>query len=336
MFGAAATATSSATSAAHSPDSHGRILRGMISAIRLPGILQRYLNGTIDALLSTESAARGDFAQPAWEEALLPADSLSWRVLKNPIALFVGGTAAVILELADPAVRAGVWEHSSFRKDPLNRLKRTGLAAMISVYGARSVAEPMIARVVRMHASVQGTTTAGIRYSANDPRLLRWVHATAAFGFAEAYNRFVRPLSTQQLNDFYHEGAPVSRLYGAIDVPHSNVEMQALFESTRSRLAASPIIFEFLQIMRETAAFPRPLRWLQPMLLRAAVDLIPGWLRTDLGLSENFGLREHQRRLVKWCGAWADRIVLPSSPAVQSCLRLGLPMSYLYADVYRE
>lgn len=303
----------------------------MISAIRLPALLQRYLNGTVDALLSVESGSRGDFARPAREEALLPADSLSWRVLKNPIALFVGGTAAVILELAEPAVRAGVWEHSSFRKDPLNRLKRTGLAAMISVYGARSVAEPMIARVVRMHASVQGTTSAGIRYSANDPQLLTWVHATAAFGFAEAYNRYVQPLSTQNLNDFYHEGAPVSRLYGAVDAPRSGTEMQALFESTRARLAPSPIVFEFLKIMRETAAFPRPLRWLQPMLLRAAVELIPDWLRASLGLSEHYGLGGQERRLVKWSGACADRLVLPSSPAVQSCLRLGLPMNYLYA-----
>jgi uncharacterized protein (DUF2236 family) len=303
----------------------------MISAIRLPDALQRYLNGTIDALLGGESGPRSDFAGPLREEALVPADSLSWRVLKNPIALFVGGTAAVILELSEPAVRAGVWEHSSFRKEPLNRLKRTGLAAMISVYGARSVAEPMIARVVRMHASVQGTTAAGIRYSANDPRLLTWVHATAAFGFAEAYNRYVQPLSTQDLNDFYREGAPVSRLYGATDSPRSVGEMQALFDSTRSSLAPSPIILEFLQIMGETAAFPRPLRWMQPVLLRAAVELIPEWLREAIGLSERYGLRGHERRLAKWIGACADRIVLPSSPAVQSCVRLGLPVSYLYA-----
>ena len=248
----------------------------MISAIRLPGALQRYLNGTVDNLLSGEPGGRSDFARPAREEALLPADSLSWRILKNPVALFVGGTAAVILELAEPEVRAGVWEHSTFRKDPLKRLKRTGLAAMISVYGARSVAEPMIARVVRMHAAVQGTTASGIRYSANDPRLLTWVHATAAFGFVEAYNRYVQPLSTANLNDYYREGAPVSRLYGAVDTPLSDAEMLVLFESTRSRLVPSPIIFEFLRIMRETAAFPRPLRWLQPMLLRAAVDLVPG------------------------------------------------------------
>ena len=303
----------------------------MISPIRLPAALQHYLNDAIDALLGGEFGQRGDFARPLQEAALVPADSLSWRVLKNPIALYIGGTAAVILELAEPAVRAGVWEHSSFRKDPLNRLKRTGLAAMISVYGARSVAEPMIARVVQMHASVQGLTPTGIRYSANDPRLLTWVHATAAFGFAEAYSRYVQPLSPQNLDDFYREGAPVSRLYGAIDAPRSAAEMQALFAATRPWLAPSEVIFEFLRIMRETAAFPRPLRWMQPMLLRAAVELIPQWLREMLGLSEYYGLRAHERLIAKWAGACADRIVLPSSPAVQSCLRLGLPMTYLYA-----
>jgi uncharacterized protein (DUF2236 family) len=302
----------------------------MFSAIRLPDVLQRYLNGAVEALMSGAPGRHSNFAWPLWEEALLPASSLSWRVLKNPIALFIGGTAAVILELSEPAVRAGVWEHSSFRRDPMGRLQRTGLAAMISVYGARSVAEPMIARVVRMHATVSGTTAAGIRYSANDPQLLRWVHATASFGFAEAYNRYVDPLSPQHFDDFYGEGAPVSRLYGAIDAPRSAADMQALFESTRPRLSPSPVIFEFLRIMRETSAFPRPLRWMQPTLLRAAVELIPERLRETLGLSEQYGLRGHERRLAKWAGACADRIVLPASPAVQSCLRLGLPMTYLY------
>ncbi|HEY2780795.1 MAG TPA: oxygenase MpaB family protein [Steroidobacteraceae bacterium] len=303
----------------------------MLSAIPLPGALQRYLNGSVDAFLSSQPGRRSDFGRPLREEALVPAHSVSWRVLKNPITLFVGGTAAVILELAEPAVRAGVWEHTSFRKDPLRRLRRTGLAAMISVYGARSVAEPMIAGVVQMHASVKGTTAAGIQYSASDPRLLTWVHATASYGFVEAYSRYVAPLSTFDLDEYYREGVPVSLLYGAIDAPRSAAEMQALTERTRPRLAPSPIIFEFLRIMRETPSLPRPIRWMQPMLLRAAVELIPLRLREVLGLSDSYCLREHERWLTKWAAASADRIVLTASPAVQACLRLGLPMKYLYA-----
>ena len=303
----------------------------MLSAFRLPGALQRYLNGTVDAFLNSQQGRPSDFAQPLREEALVPPHSVSWRILKNPIALYVGGTAAVILELAEPAVRAGVWEHTSFRKDPLRRLRRTGLAAMISVYGARSIAEPMIARVVQMHSSVRGTTAAGIHYSASDPRLLTWVHATASFGFVEAYRRYVGPLSTQDLDAYYGEGGPVSRMYGAVDAPRSSAEMQALMDATRPCLVPSPIIFEFLRIMRETPSLPRPLRWMQPMLLRAAVELIPKELRESLGLTADHGLREHERWLTKWAAASADRIVLPASPAVQSCLRLGLPTNYLYA-----
>jgi uncharacterized protein (DUF2236 family) len=283
----------------------------VLSAIRLPDLLQRYLNGAVDALLSGAPGRHDNFAWPLREEALLPASSLSWRVLKNPIALFVGGTAAVILELSEPAVRAGVWEHSSFRKDPMGRLRRTGLAAMVSVYGARSVAEPMIARVVRMHATVSGTTAAGIRYSASDPRLLSWVHATASFGFAEAYSRYVDPLSVQNFNEFYLEGAPLSRLYGAIDAPRSIADMQALFESTR--LSPSPVIFEFLRIMHETPAFPRPLRWMQPTLLRAAVELIPERLRESLGLSEHYGLRDG------WAPAPTGLCYPPAPPCNPAC-----------------
>jgi uncharacterized protein (DUF2236 family) len=71
---------------------------------------------------------------------------------------------------------------------------------------------------------------------------------------------------------------------------------------------------------------------MQPMLVRAAVELIPGWIRERLGLSERHGLRRHERWLAQLIGASSDRIVLPASPAVQSCVRLGLPTTYLYAS----
>jgi uncharacterized protein (DUF2236 family) len=78
------------------------------------------------------------FAYPAGEPALVPANSVSWRIFKNPVTLFAGGVAAVILELAEPSVRTGVWQHSGFRRDPVRRLERTGMAAMVTVYGARA------------------------------------------------------------------------------------------------------------------------------------------------------------------------------------------------------
>jgi len=273
---------------------------------------------------------KSKFLEPAGEPALVPSDSVSWRIFKNPVTLFIGGIAAVILELAEPAVRTGVWEHTDFRRDPVRRLERTGLAAMITVYAARSVAEPMIADVGRLHDKVEGVTPAGEPYRANDPALLRWVQATAAYGFIEAYHRYGRALTPAEIDRAYAEGAPAAALYGARDTPRSGAERQALFDSMRGRLEPSPILFEFLAIMRAAPIAPRPLRPVQWLLIRAAVDVTPGWVRERLGLDDSFGLRSWQRPLVRLLGALADRVVLPFSPAVQSCRRLGLPAGTLY------
>lgn len=281
-------------------------------------------------LIRSKGAPEVDFTLPKGEAALVPADSVSWRVFKNPVALFVGGVAAVILELAEPAVRTGVWEHSSFRTDPVRRLQRTGLAAMVTIYGAESVARAMITGVVRMHDKVRGTTPAGEAYRANDVGLLTWVQATAGWGFAEAYHRYARPLDRSELDRLYAEGAPAARLYGAIDAPASEAELQALFASMHDRLEPSPIVFEFLAIMRTAPIFPAVLRPVQRLLIRAAIEMVPGWIRERLGLDPSAGLRPWQRPVVRAMGALADKVMLRSSPAVQSCLRLGLPADYLY------
>ena len=81
----------------------------------------------------------------------------------------------------------------------------------------------------------------------------------------------------------------------------------------RDRLEPSDIVFEFLKIMRETPAFPTPLRWMQPMLVRAAVEMIPDWIRECLGLTAFYGLRRREKVMVKLAGAVSDRIV-PSAP----------------------
>jgi uncharacterized protein (DUF2236 family) len=271
-----------------------------------------------------------DFTSPAGEPALIPPDSVAWQVFRNPVTLFIGGVAAVLLELAEPRVRAGVWHHSSFRTDPVDRLRRTGLAAMVTVYAARSVAEEMIARVRAIHEQVQGRTREGESYRANDAELLDWVQATAMFGFVEAYRAYVRPLTLTQRNLFYAEGRAAARLYGAVGAPQSVPGMDAQFAAMRPKLGRSEVPFEFLRIMRRAPILPPPLRPLQAMLIRAAVEILPGWAREIVGLGRSHRLRPFEATLVRQIGRTANGIRLRNSPAVASCLRLRLPEDYLW------
>ena len=102
----------------------------MSAPIILPWPLQSTLETAARLLLHAGNHPSVDFLRPAGEAALVSPDSVSWRVFKNPLSLFVGGVTAVIMELAEPRVCAGVWEHTTFRSDPLRRLRRTGLAAV--------------------------------------------------------------------------------------------------------------------------------------------------------------------------------------------------------------
>jgi uncharacterized protein (DUF2236 family) len=297
-------------------------------AILLPGPLQRQIDELTQSFLQPQPTI--DFATPEGEPALIPPDSISWRMFKNPVAVFIGGVTAVLLEFAEPRVRDGVWQHSSFRTDPLTRLQRTGLAAMVTVYGPRSKAEAMIAGVVRRHERVTGWTSEGEPYRANDPVLLNWVHATAGFGFTEAYHAYVHCLTAGERGALFTEALPSARLYGAAGAPASQDELDALFEVMRPRLVASPIIFEFLEIMEHVPILPVPARPVQRVLLKAAAEILPIWLRERLGLGPRWTLRPTERVLVRALAVVSDRFILRSSPAIQSCHRLGLPDTYLY------
>lgn len=298
-------------------------------ALPLRGPIGRRIDRAVGEMLGTAPGLQFDFSAPAGEPALIPADAVSWRVFKNPVTLFVGGVTAVLLELAEPGVRDGVWQHSTFRTDAMTRLRRTGLAAMVTVYGPRSKAEAMIAGVVRAHDRVTGTTSEGAAYRANDPVLLDWVQATASFGFIQAYHRYARKLSDAERDRALAEGAVSARLYGATGAPTCEAEMSRLFAAMDARLVPSPIIAEFLDIMASVPALPAALAPIQRSLLRTAVALLPDHLIDRLEL-ESWRPRRRDALLARAAAGTADRIVLRSAPPAQAAMRLGLPANWSY------
>src|SRR5690606_3209844 len=107
---------------------------------------------------------------------------------------------------------------------------------------------------------------------------------------------YVRPLDAARRDRFYAEGVEAARLYGGTGTITSVAAVEALFEKMRPRLEPSPIVFEFFEILGRTPIVPRPLGGLQSLLIRAAVEIVPGWTRELLGLGARYGLRPGEQR----------------------------------------
>lgn len=278
----------------------------------------------------TKPLAPFDYSQPPGASALLGPGSVAWRVYKNRIALAIGGVSAVLMEFADPRIRSGVWDHSTYRLDPIGRSERTGYAAMIGVYGPQDAARRVIAGVGRMHARVGGKTPGGIAYQATDPELLDWVSATAGYGFLTAYHRFVSPVSSADQARFFREGEAVAALYGVQNKLSCLADFDAMMERLAPGFEPHPITFEFLDIIQSGKAAPTVPRFLHRALARAAVSILPPLIRKRLELGREFDLSLTDRIAVKLVARMAERKHDPASPPAQASVRLGLPSNFLY------
>jgi hypothetical protein len=83
--------------------------------------------------------------------------------------------------------------------------------------------------------------------------------------------------------------------------------------------------------LRCAPILPLLLQPVQHLLVRAAVDLTPCWVRTILRLN-GCALHAWEAEVVSQAGALANRLVLESNPAVQACRRMRLPPDYLYVN----
>jgi uncharacterized protein (DUF2236 family) len=158
-----------------------------------------------------------------------------WRVMRERL-LLLGGPAALLLQLAHPLVAAGVAAHSSFRDDPLRRLRATLDTTLTITFGDHQQALAAAARVRRRHRRVQGHLPAGVGrfpagtvYSAGDPELALWVHATLVVVALQVMDQFVSPLSLQQRVDYYRQSKPFALLFGVTEevLPDTHADFEA-------------------------------------------------------------------------------------------------------------
>lgn len=134
---------------------------------------------------------------------------------------------AILLQLAHPLVAAGVAEHSSFRGGPTAaaaRLRATVHAMRALTFGTPEDHHRTLDTIREIHRRVHGHLTVatgrfavGTRYSAEDPALLLWVHATLLDSVPLIHAQVVGPLRAEERDRYCAESAAVAVALGARD-----------------------------------------------------------------------------------------------------------------------
>jgi len=152
----------------------------------------------------------------------------AWRLNAERIVLF-GWTRAILLQLAHPLIAAAVSQHGSFRRgrlQPVLRLRHTVRAMQSLTFGSEARRTETIKRINALHRTINGTLDEeigpfrrGTRYSAEDPALLLWVHATLVESVPLAYERFVGPMTDAERDRYCDEAAWMVEALGGTDRP---------------------------------------------------------------------------------------------------------------------
>ncbi|MEO5838701.1 MAG: oxygenase MpaB family protein [Acidimicrobiales bacterium] len=217
------------------------------------------------------------------DPSLFEPDSAIWRVHAD-VSMFIGGLRALLLQTLHEPTMTGVAAHSDYREDPLGRLRRTANFLGMTTYGPRSSALETIDAVKRIHDRVQGTLADGTPYSANDPHLLGWVHATEVDSFLRAYQRYAtRRLDAAQSDQYVADMAVVATLMGVDDPPTDRASLRTTLHSYRRELRVTPHTRDAVRFLLHPP-FPLLARPTYNVIAGAAVSLLPGYARRMLWL----------------------------------------------------
>jgi len=149
----------------------------------------------------------------------------------------LGWSRAILLQLAHPLVAAGVAEHSPFREGHFTAARRLHhtVGSMLSLtFGTDAEREATYALINGIHRRVHGVLRedagvfrAGTRYSAEDPALLLWVHATLLDSALLLHSCLIAPLTDAERDEYCREAAPLVHALGVReDVPETFADVQ--------------------------------------------------------------------------------------------------------------
>jgi uncharacterized protein (DUF2236 family) len=200
-------------------------------------------------------------------------DSITWKINRE-VVVVAGWGRAILLQLAHPAIAAGVHDHSSFRgslRSSFRRLHSTVGAMLALTFGDTEQVITAAAGINMIHDRVRGRVPPtpgrertspdgpGETYSAHDPDLQRWVHATLLESIPLTYELLVGPLTRRERDQYASEAAIMEPLLGMPDgwLPRDAAQLDTYM---REMLSSDRIVFtETSRALARSVLYPP--RW---------------------------------------------------------------------------
>jgi uncharacterized protein (DUF2236 family) len=215
------------------------------------------------------------------------------RKVHSEVVLLLGWGRAILMLLAHPLVACAIADHSTYQAHRLHRLHRTLDAMLALTFGTPEEVERVFRAVNVAHDRVNGKLResagifpAGTEYSARDPALLRWVHATLLDSFLRTYELYVGSLAPGEKDRYCAETKGVESLLGipAGYLPRSVTELQTYMDKM---LASGEITVTETacnlarEIVSPAVLWPgQPLVWLMRL---PTIGLLPPAIRQAYG-----------------------------------------------------
>ena len=230
--------------------------------------------------------------------------SVFWKVHREWIVA-AGWGRAILLQLAHPAVAAGVHDHSSFRGSLVSSFRRlhSTVGVMLSLtFGDTEQMITAAAGINAIHDRVRGRVreATGEAYSAHDPVLQRWVHATLLESIPLTYELLVGPLTLRERDQYCSEAAIMEPLLGmpAGWLPRDSAQLDAYM---REMLAGGTIVVTDTSRALARAVLYPPRWYVAWPALRAVHLLTIGSLPPSIRRAYGFEWRPSDARaLARW------------------------------------
>lgn len=225
------------------------------------------------------------------------------RFLADSTPVAAGGRA-ILLQIADPVVAAGVRRHSDFARRPQQRLAHTLMYVYAVVVGTPEDAAVAASFVTHAHRPVTG---------ADDPDRQLWVAATLVDSALRTHGLLGSPVDDERAEDVLRAYAPIATALRvpAERWPDSMAAFERYWASTLAQLRVTDDARGVVRDLLHPRHAPVWVRAVMPVVRVVTVGMLPAPVRTQYGFP--WGPREVRRFRRTVSGLRLLRAVLPGA-----------------------